>query len=225
MFFLEWCTWIFIQPPFGLRFSRGWDAQPCLEAPVIERLAWSHRGHHDWPVWLLGLMFPPLHAMHGKWNLHPVSLSLFLPVPVLFCLVLPPPPTPFSFCSRCERLLCNESVECLAMPLRITYYYLTFPTNIPVFTNVFRMGPSNTVPGDDVQIAITAGNEDGFFKTEQVPSGGVMSVAKLINKPHDFNLSLELRLRRYGTLSTYLAKVLVFVTQEEPRVPYNPLLE
>ncbi|XP_040894238.1 fibulin-1 isoform X2 [Toxotes jaculatrix] len=127
--------------------------------------------------------------------------------------------------TRCERLLCNDSVECLAMPLRITYYYLTFPTNIPVFTNIFRMGPSHSAPGDDIQIAITAGNEDGFFKIDQMPTGGVMSVAKLINKSHDFDLSVELRLRRYGTISTYLAKVLVFVTQEEPRVPYNPLLE
>lgn len=145
--------------------------------------------------------------------------------PVLPLPLSPPPPQPFSLCSRCERLLCNESVECLAMPLRITYYYLTFPTNIPVFTNIFRMGPSHIMAGDDIQIAITDGNEGGFFKTEQVPTGGVMSVAKLINRPQDFELSLELRLRRYGTLSTYLAKVLVFVTQDEPRVPYNPLLE
>ncbi|XP_072242359.1 fibulin-1 isoform X3 [Leuresthes tenuis] len=127
--------------------------------------------------------------------------------------------------TRCERLLCNESVQCPTMPLRITYYHLTFPTNIPVFTNIFRMGPSHTVPGDDIQIAITAGNEGGFFMTERVPTGGVMSVAKLINKPQDFALSVELRLQRYGTVTTYLAKVLVFVTQEEPRVPYNPLLE
>ncbi|XP_034733993.1 fibulin-1 isoform X2 [Etheostoma cragini] len=127
--------------------------------------------------------------------------------------------------NRCERLLCNDSVDCPALPLRITYYYLTFPTNIPVLTNIFRMGPSHTVAGDDIQIVITSGNEGGFFKTEQVPTGGVMSVAKLINQPQDFELSLELRLRRYGTLSTYLAKVLVFVTQEEPRVPYNALLE
>lgn len=87
------------------------------------------------------------------------------------------------------------------------------------------MGPSHIVPGDDIQIAITAGNEDGFFKTELVPTGGVMSVANIFKKPQDFDLSLELSLRRYGTVTTYLAKVLVFVTQEEPRVPYNPLLE
>ncbi|XP_041852972.1 fibulin-1 isoform X2 [Melanotaenia boesemani] len=127
--------------------------------------------------------------------------------------------------TRCERLLCNESIECLTMPLRITYYYLTFPTNIPVFTNIFRMGPSHTVPGDNIQIAITDGNQGSFFKTERTATGGIMSVAKLINKPQDFDLSLELKLRRYGTVTSYLAKVRVFVTQEEPRVPYNPLLE
>lgn len=183
----------------------------------------THRGHQHWPVKFKKEKFLPLHAMHGKLNL---NLVFLLSVPVMFCLApAPSPPHPFSHCSRCERLLCNDSVECLAMPLRITYYYLTFRTNIPVYTNIFRMGPSHTVAGDDIQIAITAGNEGGFFQAERVPTGGVMSVAKLIDKPQDFELSLELRLRRYGTLSTYLAKVLVFVTQEEPRVPYNPHLE
>ncbi|CAB1323414.1 unnamed protein product [Coregonus sp. 'balchen'] len=67
--------------------------------------------------------------------------------------------------------------ECLASPLRITYYQLTFPTNIPVPTNVFRMGPSNTVSGDHVQIAIVGGNEGSFFSAQRVPSGGVMAVA------------------------------------------------
>ncbi|XP_061917212.1 fibulin-1 isoform X2 [Entelurus aequoreus] len=127
--------------------------------------------------------------------------------------------------TRCERLLCNESVECPAMPLRITYYYLTFPTNIPVFTNIFRMGPSHMAPGDDVDIAITSGDEGGFFKAERVANGGVLSVARLIASPRDFELSVELSLRRHGTLSTYLAKVVVFVVQDEPPVAYDPLLE
>lgn len=107
------------------------------------------------------------------------------------------------------------------MPLRITYYYLTFPTNIPVSTNIFRMGPSFNAADDDIQVEITAGNEGGFFKTAQLPTGGVMSVAKVIDEPQDFDLSLELRLRRYGRLSTYLAKVLVFVTPAEPKLAYN----
>lgn len=165
------------------------------------------------------LMFLPLHAMHGS-TIHIFFLSLCACF-VLSCLA--PAPLPSScHCSRCERLLCNESEECLAMPLRITYYYLTFPTNIPVSTNIFRMGPSHNIAGDDIQVAITAGNEGGFFKTARLPTGGVMSVAKVIDKPQDFELSLELRLRRYGTLSTYLAKVLVFVSPAEPKLSYNP---
>lgn len=137
-----------------------------------------------------------------------------------------PSPLPLlSSCSRCERLLCNDSVDCPILPLRITYYYLTFPTNIPVLTNIFRMGASHTMPGDDIQVALTAGNEGGFFQAEHTPTGGMMSVARLIDKPQDFQLDLELRLRRYGMVSIYLAKILVFVTQEESKVPYNPFQE
>ncbi|CAB1331529.1 unnamed protein product [Coregonus sp. 'balchen'] len=127
--------------------------------------------------------------------------------------------------NRCERLLCNQTSECLASPLRITYYHLTFPTNIPVPTNVFRMGPSNTVPGDHVQIAIVGGNKGDFFSAQRVPSGGVMAVTRPITEPQDFELSLEMRLLRYGTTSTYLAKVLVFVVQEQPILPYNAIPE
>lgn len=165
-------------------------------------------------------MFLPLHAMHGT------TIHIFFLSPcacfVLSCLAPSPPHLSSCHCSRCERLLCNEPEECLTLPLRITYYYLTFPTNIPVSTNIFRMGPSHIVAEDDIQVVITAGNEGGFFKTARVPTGGVMSVAKVIDEPQDFDLSLELRLRRYGRLSTYLAKVLVFVTPAEPKLAYNP---
>lgn len=54
---------------------------------------------------------------------------------------------------------------------------------------------------------------------------GQWTICPAAGGPRDFELTLELRLRRYGHLSTYLAKVLVFVTQEESRVTYNPLLE
>lgn len=162
-------------------------------------------------------MFLPLHAMHGN-TIHIFFLS---PCACFALSCLAPRPTPSCHCSRCERLLCSESEECLAMPLRITYYYLTFPKNIPISTSIFRMGPSHNVAGDDIQVVITAGNEGGFFKTARLPTGGVMSVAKVIDEPQDFDLSLELRLRRYGTLSTYLAKVLVFVTPAEPKLAYN----
>ena len=53
---------------------------------------------------------------------------------------------------------CHENQECPKLPLRITYYHLSFPTNIQVPAVVFRMGPSSAVPGDSMQLAITGGN-------------------------------------------------------------------
>ncbi|KAG7455868.1 hypothetical protein MATL_G00245510 [Megalops atlanticus] len=121
--------------------------------------------------------------------------------------------------TRCERLPCNQTSECLALPLRITHYHLTFPTNVPVPTNVFRMGPSNSVPGDDVQLAIVGGNEDGFFGAQKLSSGGVIAVQRPIAEPRDFLLSVEMRLLRYGTVSTYMAKIRVFVTDDLSSLP------
>ncbi|XP_028815020.1 fibulin-1 isoform X3 [Denticeps clupeoides] len=124
--------------------------------------------------------------------------------------------------TRCERLPCNEHSECLALPLRITYYHLTFPTNIPVPTNIFRMGPSNMVPGDEIDITIEEGNESGYFSAQTLPSGGVMAVQRPIDQPQDFDLSVMMKLLRYGTVSSYLAKVSVFVTEDQPRDQHPP---
>ncbi|XP_076127650.1 fibulin-1 isoform X3 [Alosa pseudoharengus] len=121
--------------------------------------------------------------------------------------------------TRCERLICNQSSECLTLPVRITHYQLTFPINIRTPTNIFRMGPSNIFPGDQVDIAIMEGNEDGYFGTQRVPSGGVMTVQRPIDKPKDFEVSLVMTLIRHGMLSTYMAKVLVFVTEDQPSLP------
>ncbi|KAL7867758.1 hypothetical protein SRHO_G00091420 [Serrasalmus rhombeus] len=111
--------------------------------------------------------------------------------------------------TRCERLPCNQSNECLALPLRITYYHLTFPTNIPVPTNIFRMGPSTTMLSDNLQVAIVDGNEAGYFAAQRVENGGVIVVQKPITVPQDFEISLEMKLWRYGSLSTYLSKIRV----------------
>ncbi|XP_066580415.1 fibulin-1 isoform X2 [Amia ocellicauda] len=118
--------------------------------------------------------------------------------------------------ARCERLPCNQNNECLGQPLRITYYHLTFPTNVPVPTNVFRMGPSNSVPGDDILITIVDGNDEGYFSAQKVNSGGIVAVQRPIPHPQDFLLTVEMKLFRYGTLSTFLAKIHVFVTVDQP---------
>ncbi|KAJ8411170.1 hypothetical protein AAFF_G00171760 [Aldrovandia affinis] len=121
--------------------------------------------------------------------------------------------------TRCERFPCNQTSECLALPLRITHYYLTFPTNVPVPTNVFRMGPSNTAAGDDIQLAIISGNEDSFFNAQKLSSGGLIVVQKPITEHRDFLLSVELKLIRYGTVSTYIAIIHIFVTHDPSNLP------
>lgn len=73
--------------------------------------------------------------------------------------------------------------------------------------------------GDHVDISIVEGNEEGYFGTQRVPSGGVMLVQRPIEKPKDFQLSLMMKLIRHGMLSTYLAKVQVFVTEDQPSLP------
>ncbi|XP_061108001.1 fibulin-1 isoform X2 [Conger conger] len=118
--------------------------------------------------------------------------------------------------TRCERLACNHTVECLALAQRITHYQLTFPTNVPVPTNIFRMGPSNLVPGDQVQLSIVDGNQDGYFSTQKLSTGGVIAVQQPIREPRDFLLTVEMKLVRYGTNSTYVAKIRVYVTQDMP---------
>lgn len=81
------------------------------------------------------------------------------------------------------------------------------------------MGPSNILPGDHVDVSIVEGNEEGYFGTQRVPSGGVMVVQRPIEKPKDFELALMMNLKRNGMLSTYMAKVQVFVTEDQPSLP------
>ncbi|XP_065133439.1 fibulin-1 isoform X3 [Paramisgurnus dabryanus] len=117
--------------------------------------------------------------------------------------------------TRCERLPCNHTSECHALPVRITYYHLTFPTKIPIPTNIFRMGPSNSALGDDIEVAIVDGNQGGYFAAIRQEHGGVLVVQKPIALPQDFEISLEMKLRRFGHLSVYLFKIRLFVTPEE----------
>ncbi|XP_051975544.1 fibulin-1-like isoform X2 [Xyrauchen texanus] len=117
--------------------------------------------------------------------------------------------------TRCERLPCNQTSECVALPVRITYYHLTFPTKIPIPTDIFRMGPSNSVIGDDIEVAIVDGNQGGYFAAKRLDHGGVLVVQKLIVVPQDFEISLEMKLRRFGHLSVYLFKIRLFVTPDE----------
>uniref|UniRef100_UPI00398EB66C fibulin-1 isoform X2 n=1 Tax=Pristiophorus japonicus TaxID=55135 RepID=UPI00398EB66C len=117
--------------------------------------------------------------------------------------------------ARCERLPCNENKECQSLPLRITYYYLTFPTNIQVPTNVFRFGPSHAVPGDNILLSITHGNEDDYFNTQELNNNsGIVFVQRQITESRDFLLTVEMKLLRHGATNIFVAKIYIVVTAE-----------
>ncbi|CAM4465052.1 unnamed protein product, partial [Eretmochelys imbricata] len=116
---------------------------------------------------------------------------------------------------RCERLPCNENKECQSLPLRITSYHLSFPTNIQVPTDIFRMGPSNAVPGDKILLSIISGNEEGFFTTKKVNNySGIVVMKQQITEPRDLLLTIQMQLFRHGTVSTFIAKLFVFVSAQ-----------
>ncbi|XP_053517700.1 fibulin-1 isoform X2 [Artibeus jamaicensis] len=117
--------------------------------------------------------------------------------------------------TRCERLPCHENQECHKLPLRITHYHLSFPTNIQVPAVVFRMGPSSSVPGDSMQLAITSGNEEGFFTTRKVSHhSGVVALTKPVPEPRDLLLTVKMDLYRHGTVSSFVAKLFIFVSAD-----------
>lgn len=131
--------------------------------------------------------------------LHPMSVCHFLPS------------------SLCERVACKltqDPASCLSLPLRISFYNISFPINSPVPVDVFRMGPSNSMLGDKVLLTIVSGNEEGYFGVEHQAHGGKIFLRRPLFQPRDFSLTLELRLSRYGNTHLYAAKIALFATNE-----------
>lgn len=85
--------------------------------------------------------------------------------------------------------------------------------------DVFRMGPSSSVPGDQMLLNIASGDEEGYFMVQQQTHGGVISLRRTLSEPRDFFLTVEMRLIRYGRAHLYTAKIAVFVTYEQPIRP------
>lgn len=133
-----------------------------------------------------------------------------------------PPPNEHSVfsppSSRCERVACEftrDPASCFSLPLRISFYNVSFPANTPVPADVFRMGPSNSVPGDKMLLDIVSGDEEGYFVVQQQAHGGEIALRHAVSEPRDFFLTVEMRLIRYGRAHLYMAKIAVFVTHEQ----------
>lgn len=116
--------------------------------------------------------------------------------------------------TRCDRVSCpSNSLDCLNSPVRITYYQLSFQTNIIVPTQIFRMGPSPVYSGDHVVIRISKGNDEGYFSTRKLNSHmGAVYLNRQVREPRDFLIDVEMRLLRQGTFTSFLARIYVFIT-------------
>ncbi|XP_033977868.1 fibulin-2 [Trematomus bernacchii] len=114
--------------------------------------------------------------------------------------------------TRCDRISCN-SLDCQNSPVRITYYQLSFQTNIIIPAQIFRIGPSPSYSGDHISISIIRGNEEGFFSTRKLNGyTGAVFLQRQVKEPKDFLIHVEMKLLRKGMLSTFLAKIYVFIT-------------
>ncbi|XP_074522201.1 fibulin-2 [Halichoeres trimaculatus] len=116
--------------------------------------------------------------------------------------------------TRCERTSCpTNSLDCQNSPLRITYYQLSFQTNIIVPAQIFRIGPSPAYSGDHVTISIVKGNEEGYFSTRKLNSfTGAVYLQRQVRKPKDFLIDVEMRLLRQGSVTSFLTRIYVFIT-------------
>ncbi|XP_063164405.1 fibulin-1 isoform X2 [Candoia aspera] len=117
--------------------------------------------------------------------------------------------------TRCERLPCHASKECQQLPLRITSYHLSLPTNLQAPLDIFHMGPSSAVSGDHLHFAILSGNEEGLFAVRKVGSNrGVVSLQRPVPEPRDLLVRIQMQLSRHGSVSTSVANLWIFVTAQ-----------
>nr|XP_019942023.1 PREDICTED: fibulin-2-like [Paralichthys olivaceus] len=116
--------------------------------------------------------------------------------------------------TRCERTSCpSNSLDCQKTPVRITYYQLSFQTNIIIPAQIFRIGPSPAYSGDHVVISITKGNGEGYFSTRKLNSfTGAVYLQRQVREPKDFLIDVEMKLLRQGKQTSFLARIYVFIT-------------
>lgn len=123
------------------------------------------------------------------------------------------PPFLVSPFRRCERIRCPNYQECQNSPLRITYYYLSFQSNIVIPAQIFRIGPSPAYSGDNVIVTITQGNEENYFSTRKLNAyTGAVYLHRQVEGPQDFLINVEMKLWRQGTFTTFHARIYVFIT-------------
>ncbi|KAM7404953.1 hypothetical protein PAMP_012252 [Pampus punctatissimus] len=115
--------------------------------------------------------------------------------------------------TRCDRISCPNYLECQNSPQRITYYYLSFQSNIVIPAQIFRIGPSPAYSGDNVIVTITQGNEENYFSTRKLNAyTGAVYLHRQVAGPRNFLINVEMKLWRKGTFTTFQARIYVFIT-------------
>ncbi|XP_012726848.2 fibulin-2 isoform X2 [Fundulus heteroclitus] len=115
--------------------------------------------------------------------------------------------------TRCERISCPTYLECQNSPTRITYYYLSFQSNIVIPAQIFRIGPAPAYSGDNVIVTITQGNEENYFSTRKLNAyTGTVFLQRQVQSPRDFLITVEMKLWRQGKFTTFQARLYVFIT-------------
>uniref|UniRef100_A0A7N8WX00 Fibulin 2 n=1 Tax=Mastacembelus armatus TaxID=205130 RepID=A0A7N8WX00_9TELE len=115
--------------------------------------------------------------------------------------------------THCERISCPNYLECQNSPLRITYYYLSFQSNIVIPAQIFRIGPSPAYSGDNVIVSITQGNEENYFSTRKLNTyTGAVYLHRQVEGPRDFLINVEMKLWRQGRFTTFHARIYVYIT-------------
>ncbi|XP_042195690.1 fibulin-2 [Callorhinchus milii] len=115
--------------------------------------------------------------------------------------------------TRCERISCNNYMDCQNIPVRITFYHLSFSTNVQIPSTIFRISPSPAYVGDSISLSIAKGDPEGHFGTRKLNAyTGTVSAQRPFREAKDFLLDVEMKLWRQGSLTSFLAKIYVFVT-------------
>uniref|UniRef100_UPI00358F4E7C uncharacterized protein n=1 Tax=Myxine glutinosa TaxID=7769 RepID=UPI00358F4E7C len=114
---------------------------------------------------------------------------------------------------RCERTACHDYMACQDIPVRITYYQISFPMRLRVPATIFRIGPSPPYPGDNILLSITSGDPEHYFAARKLNGHtGVLVLRRAPSEPRDFLVKLQMKLFRHGSITTFAAHLHVIVT-------------
>ncbi|XP_064632888.1 fibulin-2-like isoform X2 [Lineus longissimus] len=132
---------------------------------------------------------------------------------------------------RRQRLCRADDVECLKLPISYSHNFITFPENIEVPANLFKMkGPEtlqsqldfelDMISAADPYTGVQRVTRDFFYLNKLKPHQAVVRLMRQIPAPQDIELEMTMHIRptRSGTNNPYsyrtaVARISIFVTK------------